>query len=82
MLLYEGYNGGTRWGADVATSASLTSGWKKAPTLLIDQTQWPGYSDETLFHVATPALYRFRRKWYFYFSGRALWVLDIICNSV
>lgn len=69
VLLYEGYNGGTRWGADVATSTSLTTGWKKAPTLLIDQTQWPTYSDETLFHVATPALYQFRRKWYLYFQG-------------
>ena len=69
LLLYEGYNGGTRWGADVATSKSLTAGWKKAPVQLIDQTRWPNYSDEMLFHVATPAIYQFQRKWYLYFQG-------------
>ncbi|MFN7930263.1 MAG: hypothetical protein U0Y68_20525 [Blastocatellia bacterium] len=69
VLLYEGYNGGTRWGADVAVSSRLTSGWRKAPTLLIDQTRWLNYSDETLFHVATPALYQFQRKWYLYFQA-------------
>lgn len=69
VLLYEGYNGGTRWGAQVAVSNSLTAGWKKAPTLLIDQTRWANYSDDALFHVATPALYRFRNKWYLYFQA-------------
>jgi hypothetical protein len=69
VLLYEGYNGGTRWGADVATSSSLTTGWKKLPVKLIDQTKWPGYRDETQFHVATPAMYRINDRWYMYFDG-------------
>jgi predicted GH43/DUF377 family glycosyl hydrolase len=69
VLLFEGYNGGKRWGADAATSTSLTKEWKKAATTLIDQTKWPGYSDETHFHVATPALYRFDGKWYLYFQA-------------
>jgi len=69
VLLYEGYNGGTRWGADVATSSSLTKGWKKAPVNLIDQTKWPNYSDETMFHVATPAIYKIKNKWYLYFQA-------------
>lgn len=69
VMFYEGYNGGVRWRADVATSSSLTTGWKKASSELIDQTQWPGYSDETLFHVATPAIYQINRKWYLYFQA-------------
>lgn len=69
VMLYEGYNGGTRWSADVAVSAHLTRGWKKLPVSLLDQTRWPGYSDETLFHVATPALYSINRRWRLYFQG-------------
>ena len=69
VMLYEGYNGGVRWGADVAVSDSLTKGWKKAPISLIDQTKWANYSDETLFHVATPAVYQFRGHWYLYFQA-------------
>jgi hypothetical protein len=73
VLLYEGYNGGTRWGAQVATSSSLTSGWKKMPVHLIDQTKWSGYTD-TFFHVATPAIHNINNRWYLYFvaahSGR------------
>jgi predicted GH43/DUF377 family glycosyl hydrolase len=63
VMLLEGYNGGTRWGADVAISDKLTSGWRKLPTTLIDQTTWPGYSDATEFHVATPAIYQINGKW-------------------
>lgn len=90
MMFYEGYNGGTRWGADVATSTKLTSGWKKAPVTLIDQTKWSNYSDEFLFHVATPAIYQFNRKWYLYFQAAhsgfyikqhwALWGIE--CDDV
>jgi len=69
VMFYEGYNGGTRWGADVATSSSLTTGWKKAPMNLFDQTKWPNYSDDTMFHVATPAIYNINNKWYMYFQG-------------
>ena len=93
VLLFEGYNGGTQWGADVATSSSLTAGWKKMPVTLIDQTNWPGYSD-ALFHVATPAIYRINNQWYLYFvaahSGGAygwqhwaMWCIEcdaILCN--
>lgn len=69
VLLYEGFNGGKRWGAELATSLSLTSGWQKAPQYLIDQTKWPNYSDETMFQVATPAIYRINHKWYMYFQA-------------
>ncbi len=90
VMLYEGYNGGTRWGADVAISSSLTSGWKKAPIDVFDQTKWTGYSDETMFHVATPAIYQIKGKWYLYFQAAhsgyyikqhwALWAME--CNQV
>jgi predicted GH43/DUF377 family glycosyl hydrolase len=69
VMLYEGYNGGKRWGADIAFSDRLTSGWKKAPLGMIDQTRWENYSDQTLFHVATPALYQIRGHWYLYFQA-------------
>lgn len=86
VMLYEGYNGGTRWGADVAVSSRLTSGWQKVPIGFFDQTAWQGYSDETMFHVATPALYQIRGKWYLYFQAAhsgyyikqhwALWAME------
>ena len=69
VMLYEGYNRGIRWGAGVATSSSLTTGWQKAPLNLFDQTQWADYSDETMFHVATPAIYDINNKWYMYFQA-------------
>ena len=69
VLLYEGYNGGTRWGAEMATSSSLTKDWNKAHMKMIDQTKWPNYSDETMFHVATPAFYNINHKWYMYFQA-------------
>ena len=69
MILYEGYNGGARWGADVAVSTDLATGWKKAPVTLIDQTKWSNYSDKTMFHVATPAIYRLNEKWHLYFQA-------------
>ena len=69
VLLYEGYNGGARWGPDFATSSSLTKGWKKAPTQLVDQTKWPNYSDKTMFHVATPAIYKINAKWHMFFQA-------------
>ncbi len=63
VMLLEAYNGGTRWRANVALSSSLTGGWTKAPIDLIDQTRWPGYADDSQFHVATPAVYKLNGKW-------------------
>jgi len=65
-MMLEAYNGGKRWRANVATSSKLREGWKKAPIDLIDQTKWPGYSDELQFHVATPAIYSIGGKWYLF----------------
>jgi hypothetical protein len=90
VLLFEGYNGGTRWGAEVAVSDRLTSGWKKLPNKLLDQTKWPGYSDGAMFHAATPAIYSWGGKWYLYVQAApagyyinqpwSLWVVD--CDDV
>lgn len=87
VMLYEGYNGGTRWGADIAVSNSLTSGWKKLPAGLIDQRRWTNYSDDVLYHIATPAAYKIGGQWYLYFQGAssgfysyqhwALWGLEL-----
>ncbi len=87
VMLFEGYNGGTRWGADAAVSDRLTSGWKKLPTKLLDQTTWPGYSDATMFHVATPALYNWGGRWslfvqaapagYYINQPWSLWAVDV-----
>lgn len=87
VMLFEGFNGGTRWGAEVAVSDRLSSGWKKLPARLIDQTRWPGYSDRTMFHVATPAIYTWGGRWFLYVQAAPgggpyteqpwdLWVVD------
>ena len=69
VMFYEGYNGGTRWGADIAFSNSLTSGWQKRPIKQIDQTKWGNYSDALMYHVATPAIYHIGHRWILYFQA-------------
>jgi hypothetical protein len=69
VMFYEGYNGGTRWGADIAVSNSLTSGWQKRPVKQIDQTKWGNYSDALMYHVATPAIYHIGHRWILYFQA-------------
>ncbi len=66
VLLLEGFNGAKRWSPDVAISGKLDSGWRKLPVSFIDQTTWPGYSDDTEFHVATPAMYQINGKWFLF----------------
>ena len=71
--------------------SSLTTGWRKAPANLFDQTKWSNYSDDAMFHVATPAIYKIDNKWQMYFtaahSGRdytwqhwAMWCIE--CDDV
>ncbi|MFN0120924.1 MAG: hypothetical protein ACKV2V_10510 [Blastocatellia bacterium] len=89
VMLYEAYNGGVRWGANVAVSDKLTGGWRKLPGVFADQTAWANYADETMFHVATPAIYRIGGHWYLYFQAAragpyykqpwALW--GIVCDE-
>jgi hypothetical protein len=37
---------------------------ERAPATLINQTKWPGYSDDTHFHDATPALQSINGTWH------------------
>jgi predicted GH43/DUF377 family glycosyl hydrolase len=69
VMIYEAYNDGVRWRTNAAVSFHPTEGWEKLPVTLIDQVKWSNYSDQTHFHVATPALYRFGEKWYLYFQA-------------
>jgi len=63
---------GKRWRAALAASLSPTEGWAPLDLDLMLQTKWPGiYSDETLYHVATPALYQIGGRWYLFVQACA-----------
>lgn len=58
---------GSRWRTVLAVSRHPDKGWEQLDLDTVVQTRWPGiYSDETIFHVATPAFYRFDDRWYLY----------------
>jgi len=58
---------GVRWRTVLAVSQHPDKGWEQLDLDTVVQTRWPGvYSDETIFHVATPAFYRFEDRWYLY----------------
>lgn len=62
-----GPNRGERWRPVLAVSRRPEEGWEQLEADTVLQTQWPGiYSDETIFHVATPAFYQFNGRWYLY----------------
>jgi hypothetical protein len=43
------------------------AGWEQTDVDALLQTQWAGlYHDDTIYHVATPALYQIAGKWYLY----------------
>ena len=54
-------------GAVVAVSRAPDTGWKQLDVDTLLQTNWPGvYSDDTIYHVATPAFYEFGGRWFLY----------------
>lgn len=58
---------GERWRPLLAVSRQPDTGWEQLDADTVLQTQWPGiYSDETVFHVATPACYQINGRWYLY----------------
>lgn len=62
-----GPNRGERWRALLAVSRQPDAGWEQLDVDTALQTAWPGiYSDDTIFHVATPAFYQFNGRWYLY----------------
>lgn len=55
---------GARWRAGFAVSDRPDRGWRQLDLDTALQTGWAGlYDDRTLYHVATPALYRLGEKW-------------------
>lgn len=62
-----GLDQGARWRPALAVSKDPSHGWIQLDPGAMLQTQWRGlYRDETLYHVATPALYEVEGHWYLY----------------
>ncbi len=62
-----GIEAGTRWRPVIAVSTHPADGWLQTDVDAVLQTRWEGlYSDNTIYHVATPAFYQFGGKWYLY----------------
>lgn len=62
-----GVDHGARWRPGLAVSTDPRQGWSQLDPDTVLQTKWSGlYSDSTLYHVATPALYRLDGNWYLF----------------
>lgn len=62
-----GVSAGQRWRPVIAVSRHPDSGWVQMDVDALLQTKWNGlYRDDTIYHVATPALYAIGGKWYLY----------------
>lgn len=58
---------GARWRPGLAVSTDPQRGWSQLDPDTVLQTTWAGlYDDDTLYHVATPALYRLDGRWYLF----------------
>ena len=68
MLVIEvGTEKGKRWRPVIAVSRHPDQGWTQLDVDTMLQTKWEGiYGDDTIFHVATPAFYQIKGKWYLY----------------
>lgn len=67
LTMEVGAEHGKRWRPVIAVSHQLERGWQQLDVDTVLQTKWEGlYSDDTIFHVATPAFYRIEGKWYLY----------------
>ena len=64
LCIEVGVEHGVRWRPGLAVSTDPVRGWKQIDLDTMLQTQWRGlYDDRTLYHVATPALYRIGGEW-------------------
>lgn len=61
-----GVRRGERWRPIIAVSKHPDRGWRQLDVDAAVQTRWEGYSDKTIFHVATPAFYQIDGRWYLY----------------
>jgi hypothetical protein len=67
LAIEVGVSAGKRWRPVIAVSQHPGSGWAQLDVDTLLQTKWEGlYRDETIYHVATPALYQIGGKWYLY----------------
>ena len=67
LTIEVGTSGGKRWRPVIAVSRHPAEGWAQVDVDALLQTKWEGlYRDETIYHVATPALYEIAGKWYLY----------------
>ena len=67
LCIEVGPDAGRRWRPGLAVSLHPAQGWVQLNLDLLLQTKWTGlYSDSTLYHVATPALYQIGGQWYLF----------------
>jgi hypothetical protein len=94
LCIEVGVDKGKRWRAGLAVSKDPVQGWTQLDLDTMLQTNWNGlYSDRTLYHVATPALYQIEGQWYLFAQacaqpsnniytdgGWEMWAIE--CNRV
>ena len=62
-----GVERGKRWRTGLAVSDRPDGNWLQLDLETVLQTKWKGiYSDNTIYHIATPAFYLIGGKWYLY----------------
>jgi hypothetical protein len=62
-----GISAGKRWRPVIAVSRHPDTGWEQLDEDKVLQTKWEGlYRDDTIYHVATPAFYQIKGKWFLY----------------
>jgi hypothetical protein len=67
LCIEVGVDRGARWRPGLAVSRDPLRGWAQLDLDTMLQTKWSGlYDDRTLYHVATPALYRIEGQWYLF----------------
>jgi hypothetical protein len=72
LCIEVGIEHGKRWRPVLAVSTDPVKGWSQLDVDTMLQTKWEGlYSDSTMYHVATPALYEIAGKWYLYVQACA-----------
>ncbi|HRI87726.1 MAG TPA: hypothetical protein PLJ47_00705 [Candidatus Hydrogenedentes bacterium] len=67
LCIEVGVDQGARWRPGLAVSTDPVKGWTQLDLDTMLQTEWKGlYSDDTIYHVATPAFYEIAGKWYLF----------------
>ncbi|MGZ5517822.1 MAG: hypothetical protein ACXWJX_09015 [Limisphaerales bacterium] len=67
LCIEVGTSAGKRWRPVIAVSKHPDTGWVQLDPDTMLQTKWEGiYRDETIYHVATPAMYEIGNNWYLF----------------